>query len=192
MAAARDLFLTEGYAGTGMEVVAREASVSTATLYAHFPGKSDLFQAVVEHAVGGLALEVEASQDSRGGDARERLTAFALSYARFYCDPVSRKVFRLVTGERRRFSELADYFRNRSQSALGASAVSLIEALKDEGLLTVEKPVWAAGQLLGMIEHATLTFGLVRGDEAMPARPLETICGDAVETFLARYGPQVS
>jgi len=39
-----------------------------------------------------------------------------------------------------------------------------------------------------MIEHATLILGLVGGDESMPARPLETIVAEAVETFLARYG----
>ena len=43
----------------GMEVVAREASVSTATLYAHFPSKGDLFIAVVESAVANLANDVE-------------------------------------------------------------------------------------------------------------------------------------
>jgi hypothetical protein len=38
-----------------------------------------------------------------------------------------------------------------------------------------------------MLEHVTLIFGLVAGDEAVPRRPLEDICADAVETFLARY-----
>lgn len=185
--AARTLFLAEGYAGAGMEVVAREAAVSTATLYVHFPSKSELFRAVVEEAVAGLAREVVETR-AETGDARGRLNTFALAYARFYSDPLSRSVFRLATGERRRFAELADYFRERSRSDLGGSAIAIISRLSEEGLLSVEKPAWAAGHLLGMIEHATLVLGLVAGDDARPSRSLEVICDDAVQTFLARYG----
>jgi AcrR family transcriptional regulator len=184
--AGQAVFLREGYAGAGMEVVAREASVSTATLYAHFPSKGDLFVAVVEEAVANLAEDIEGTLDAPGG-ARERLLAFAGAYGRFYADPLSRAVFRLVTGERRRFADLADHFRNRSRRQLGGSAITLIGRLAEEGLLKVDKPAWAAGQLLGMIEHATLVFGLVAGDEAVPRRPLDDICADAVDTFLARY-----
>jgi AcrR family transcriptional regulator len=184
--AGRTLFLKEGYAGAGMEIIAREAAVSTATLYAHFPGKAELFQAVVEEAVAVLAVEAEAIR-AETGDARARLLAFALSYGRFYCHPLTRAVFRLVTAERRRFGELADHFGSRSQTVLGSSAMAVIVQLREEGLLAVDKPASAAGQLLGMIEHPTLMFGLIRGDEAVPARPLEAVCEDAVDTFLARY-----
>jgi AcrR family transcriptional regulator len=185
--AGQSVFLREGYAGAGMEVVAREASVSTATLYAHFPSKGDLFIAVVESAVLNLAHDIEGALDVQG-DARTRLLAFSIAYARFYIDPLSRAVFRLVVAERRRFTDLADHFRNRSRHALGGNAITLIGQLTEEGLLKVEKPAWAAGQLLGMLEHVTLTFGLVAGDDALPRRPIEDICADAVETFLARYG----
>ena len=41
--AAKDAFAREGYSQTGMEQVARDAGVSTATLYAHFPSKAELF-----------------------------------------------------------------------------------------------------------------------------------------------------
>jgi AcrR family transcriptional regulator len=186
LSAGREVFLSEGYAATGMEVVAKAAAVSTATLYAHFPSKADLFAAVVEEAVAGLAKGVEDTR-AESGSARERLMAFARAYGAFYCDPLSRAVFRLVSGERRRFAEQADHFRQRSRMTLGGSAITIISALAEEGLLKVEKPAWAAGQLLGMIEHATLVLGLVAGDDAMPRRPLDDICADAVETFLARF-----
>jgi hypothetical protein len=39
-----------------------------------------------------------------------------------------------------------------------------------------------------MIDHPALMSGLVHGDDAMPERPLEAICADAVETFMARSG----
>lgn len=183
--AAREIFLNQGYAGAGMEAVARSAAVSTATLYAHFQSKADLFEAVVEEAVAGLTAELRSTRDD--GDARTRLTLFAVALGRFYCEPLSRSLFRLVTAERRRFGKLADRFQARSRRDIGGVALALIQELAKDGLLNIDDPASAAGQLLGMLEHPTLTMGLMAGDETVPQRPVEAICQEAVETFLARY-----
>jgi AcrR family transcriptional regulator len=185
--AARVAFAREGFAHAGMEQVARDAGVSTATLYAYFPGKADLFRMVVEDTIGNIADRVRQSAEA-GGDARTRLRAFGQAYAEFYCTPNARALFRMVIAERRRFPDLADHFRERGRTELGGTVLAILRDLADSGELVIDKPSWAAGQLQGMIEHATLILGLVGGDESMPARPLETIVVEAVETFLARYG----
>jgi AcrR family transcriptional regulator len=185
--AARTLFLREGYRDAGMEVVARAASVSTATLYAYFPGKADLFKVVILEAVRDIAAPVRESSRTRG-DARTRLLAFANAYAAFFSRPLTRAIFRLVTAERRRFEEVAEYFLQSARDELGGAAISVIHDLVVSGEIVVDKPSWAAGQLMGMIDHVTLVLGLSAGDEAMPRRPLEDIAADAVNTFLARYG----
>ncbi|MBI5941089.1 MAG: TetR/AcrR family transcriptional regulator [Caulobacterales bacterium] len=185
--AARVIFAREGFAHAGMEQVARDAGVSTATLYAYFPGKADLFRVVVEDTVQDIGHRVCRSVEARG-DARARLRAFGQAYAEFYCSPDARALFRMVIAERRRFPDLADHFRDRGRAELGGTALAIIRELVDGGQIAVEKPSWAAGQLQGMIEHATLILGLVGGDESMPVRPLEAIVAEAVETFLARYG----
>lgn len=185
--AARVVFAREGFAHAGMEQVARDAGVSTATLYAHFPGKADLFRVVVEETIQDIAHRVRQSAQTQG-DARTRLQAFGMAYAEFYCAPYSRALFRMVIAERRRFPDLADHFRERGRAELGGTVLAIVQDLADTGQLAVEKPSWAAGQLQGMIEHATLILGLVGGDEVVPVRPLEAIVAEAVETFLARYG----
>ncbi|MEP5368439.1 helix-turn-helix domain-containing protein, partial [Parvibaculum sp.] len=43
LGAARKNFLTNGYSGAGMAEIARDADVSTATLYKHFSSKEALF-----------------------------------------------------------------------------------------------------------------------------------------------------
>ena len=187
LAAAGTVFAREGFAHAGMEQVARDAGVSTATLYAHFPGKADLFRVVVEETLDAMANRVRRSA-SDDGDARTRLRIFGLAYAEFYCAPSSRALFRMVIAERRRFPDLADHFRNRGRVELGGTVLAIVRDLAARGEIAVEKPSWAAGQLQGMIEHATLILGLVGGDDAMPARPLPAIVNEAVETFLARYG----
>ena len=187
LTAARGVFLRQGYADAGMEVVARMAGVSTATLYAYFPSKAKLFEVVVDDVARDMAEPVRESLRA-GGDARARLTAFALAYAAFMAQPTTRAMFRMVTSERRRFEGLADLFLSGAQQALGGAAIKMIEDLAASGELKVDKPSWAAGQLLGMLDHPTLVLGLSAGDEAQPARPLADLCADAVETFLARYG----
>jgi AcrR family transcriptional regulator len=191
VAAARTQFLLEGYRDAGMEVVARAASVSTATLYAYFPGKADLFKVVVLETARDITAPVRESVSTRG-DARTRLLAFVNAYALFLTRPMTRAMFRLVTAERRRFDEVADYFLQGARDELGGAAIAVIDGLVQTGEIIVDKPSWAAGQLMGMIDHVTLVLGLTAGDETLPSRPLTDICDDAVETFLARYGARAA
>jgi len=187
LGSARNLFLRQGYADAGMEVVARAAGVSTATLYAYFPSKADLFKAIVLETVSGIAAPVREAVRTKG-DARTRLTGLAVAYAAFFSRPDTRAMFRMVTAERRRFEDVAEYFLQSARDELGGAAISVINDLVKTGELKVEKPSWAAGQLLGMLDHVTLVLGLSAGDEVQPRRPMKAIAEDAVETFLARYG----
>ena len=187
LTAARRRFMVEGYASTGMEAVAREATVSTATLYSYFPSKADLFQHVVEDAAGAFSHHITEVTHS-GGDGIAQLRAFAAAYARFMAEPFVRSVFRLVAAERRRFEPVARYFFERGRTDFGGTLITILKRLETEGLVRIEKPSWAAGQLMGMIEHPTFLVPMVTGDEARAARSLEEIADDAVDTFLARYG----
>jgi AcrR family transcriptional regulator len=187
LTAARSVFLREGYAAAGMEVVARMAGVSTATLYAYFPSKAKLFEIIVHDAVGRMAAPVRQGVHAKG-DARARLTSLALAYATLMSRPSTRAMFRMVASERRRFESLADHVLRGARQDLGGAAIQVVEDLVATGELAVDHPARAAGQLLGMLDHATLVLGLTAGDEAQPVRPLDEICADAVETFLARYG----
>lgn len=186
LAAAYDIFLKAGYADAGMEGVARAAGVSTATLYAYFPSKAELFRTVVVDSVRTMAEPVRQSARVQG-DARARLIALARAYGAFFAAPTTRAMFRMVTAERRRFEAVADHFLDAAREALGGTVIQLVKDLADAGELEVEKPSWAAGQLMGMIDHATLVLGLSAGDEIQPDRPLDDVCDDAVETFLSRY-----
>jgi AcrR family transcriptional regulator len=187
LAAARGVFLRHGYPDTGMEVVARTAGVSTATLYAYFPSKAKLFEIMVRETLVDMAAPIRDSIRVRGG-ARARLTALTNAYAAFCARPATRAMFRMIMAERRRFEALSDLLMRGAREELGTAAILVIGDLARTGELTVEKPSWAAGQLLGMIDHAALLLGLTAGDDVQPSRALEDLCDDAVETFLARYG----
>lgn len=184
---AEELFLREGFFGAGMETLARMVGVSTATLYIHFPSKDLLFREVAERALERLLTAVREASQKRGTGS-ERLYTVSLACTAYYADPMSRAAFRMITSEQRRFADFAVAMHNRARSELGGAMLRLVTALAKEGVLIVDKPSWTTGQLLGMIEHATLLYGLVRGDNAQPNRSHAEICRDAVQTIWARYG----
>ncbi len=184
--AARRRFMTEGYASTGMEAVARDACVSTATLYSYFPSKADLFQVVIEEAAGAFSRLISETA-AVSGDAASQLRRFTHSYATFMSDPFVRSVFRLVAAERRRFEPVARRFFERGRSDFGGTLMGILAKLREEGQIGECKLSWAAGQLMGMIEHPTFLVPMLTGDEVKAERTIEDICNEAVETFLARY-----
>ena len=179
--------MQEGYAATRIEPVARQAGVSTATLYSFFAGKAELFAAVIDDAADDFARQM-AQVKAIDGSARERLTSFAEAYAAFMADPFVRSVFRLVMAERPRFRDAAMRFFERGRADFGSPLIESLNLLVARGELRIDRPSWAAGQLMGMIEHPVFFMPLVTGDEVMPVRTLPQISADAVETFLARYG----
>lgn len=184
---ARRHFLKEGYAAARMEAIARDASVSTATLYAFFPSKPDLFRHVIDDASDDFARQIEGVR-VQGGDVRAQLTAFAETYASFMGEPFVRAVFRLVMAERKRFQPTAHRFFERGRAEIGGVLMRVIREHVEKGALKVARPSWAAGQLMGMIEHPVFFVPLVTGDEVQSRREPRDIAAQAVDTFLARYG----
>lgn len=81
LAAARRLFATQGYDGTGTEQIVAEARVTRGALYHHFRDKADLFRAVVAEAAGQVAQQLTGERlDEVSGspldDVRAGISAF--------------------------------------------------------------------------------------------------------------------
>ncbi len=183
---ARRHFMAEGYAATRIEPIARAAAVSTATLYSYFPSKTHLFSAVIADASDDFAGQMQQVR-TQDGTAREQLTRFATAYASFMGDPFVRSVFRLVMAERPRFRDVAMGFFERGRSDFGGPLIASLTVLAERGELRFTKASWAAGQLMGMIEHPIFFMPLVTGDEVQATRTTACIVEEAVETFMARY-----
>ncbi len=57
---AEKLFAERGLAGTGVRDIARAADLTAASLYNHFEGKQDLYDAVIERGVRPLLAVIQA------------------------------------------------------------------------------------------------------------------------------------
>lgn len=80
--AAQDLFVEQGYHATVMDQIAERAGVSKPVLYQHFPGKLELYLAVLDHHNAELVRSVTAAATSQQ-DNKLRVAAAVDAYFAF-------------------------------------------------------------------------------------------------------------
>src|SRR5215207_9578204 len=107
--AAGKLFLAQGFAAVSMEAVAREAGVSKATLYAHFPGKDAIFAAMVGERCDRMAAEASALA-GHGVDFERSLRRLGKAVLSFLVAPDTLAIHRTVIAEVGRAPELGQTF----------------------------------------------------------------------------------
>ena len=93
LGAAREVFVAQGYHATLMDDIAEAAGVSKPVLYQHFPGKLDLYLALLDDGIGDLVAAVRSAL-SGTTDNNLRVTATMQAYFDFVADPAG--AFRLV------------------------------------------------------------------------------------------------
>lgn len=81
IAAARALFVSEGFTGTSTPAIVAAAGVTRGALYHHFPDKQAIFRGVVEAEAAAVAEAIEAA-DAPAMTALQRLLAGAEAYVR--------------------------------------------------------------------------------------------------------------
>lgn len=183
--AARRIVLAEGLDQAKMGAIATEAGVSTATLYAYFPSKNDLFRAVVEKVATDVDTLMDTALHTPDDDPIEQL---ALAFMQPLNNPDLRAVFRIMAVEGPRFPEVLATFDAHTRLKGHRAAVAVFEKLAAEGRFAAGVAEMAARQLLGMLEHETLVLGIMRGDDAAPVRDPTKIAREAVMTLKARFG----
>jgi AcrR family transcriptional regulator len=103
-------FLEDGYAGSSVNRIAEEAGVSIKTLYRHFDNKDDLFVAVIQTAC---------KANTGAGDPTwldlpplEGLAQAGGEHLVFVLSAEQLALYRVVTGEARRFPELGKRYQS--------------------------------------------------------------------------------
>ncbi len=104
--AADRVFKERGLAGASIDEIARLAPVSKPTLYARFPGKEELFTAVLLRNIDAKIVELR-SPSSGGATVQERLIRVGNAIAQEVLAEDTMALLRLAIAEAQRFPDLA-------------------------------------------------------------------------------------
>lgn len=96
--AASQLFLSCGYSGCSMEMVAKASDVSKQTVYSHFSNKEALFLAVIEQKCNQYQLDNRHIED-KNADLVDVLRARGLQLIKLLHDEQVIAIYRVVIGE---------------------------------------------------------------------------------------------
>jgi AcrR family transcriptional regulator len=110
LAAALDLFVERGYAGTRLDDVAARAKVSKGTLYLYFAKKEDLFKAVVRQNVVELIRASAERAATFEGSSEGLLRALVDSWWQRFGNTRAGGISKLMVAESGNFPEIARFF----------------------------------------------------------------------------------
>jgi AcrR family transcriptional regulator len=148
MAAALEVFVAQGYHAASMDDIATRAGVSKPVLYQHFPGKLELYLALLDASADGLLAAVRAALAATH-DNELRVEATVAAYFAFVSDQAG--AFRLVF-ESDLTAEPA--VRERVERVTQACAQAVSEVIAEDTDLTPEAAMLLAAGLTGSAQVA--------------------------------------
>lgn len=183
--AARENFLNGGYSRAAMADIARDADVSTATLYKHFASKDSLFAAIVEDACSTINNILPT--DVKGRDAHEVLKRFADAYVEQQFDQRMNELLRVVIAEVPTAPELASAVYNEGVVARYKQLTDTLDMLVQRGDLKRHDTRESALHLGGMVKEFVVWPALFAPRFEKPA-DLDTKIDACIDAFLKIYG----
>ncbi|MDQ1696524.1 MAG: hypothetical protein QOJ03_1877 [Frankiaceae bacterium] len=146
LAAAQEVFVANGYHAAAMDDIAERAGVSKPVLYQHFPGKLELYLALLDQHVEVLGERVRTSLRSTS-DNKQRVEGCIAAYFDFVDDPGG--AFRLVFESDLRNEPAV---RERVERSLQISVDALADTIaRDTGLDREDAELLSCG-LAGLAE----------------------------------------
>ncbi len=161
IAAAREEFHANGYAGASIVRVAQRAGVSTKTMYRLIPTKADLFRSIISERISRFVLEIdEAHLDTL--PIEEALAQLLASYGTLTLDEETPLTLRLVYAECERFPEIASAFFDLAIRRTTQTMEGWFKRQTDLGRIEAHDHSMAVGMLRGMMimePQRALMFG---------------------------------
>ena len=170
LGAAQEVFVAQGYHAAAMDEIAERAGVSKPVLYQHFPGKLELYLALLDESVEGLVAIVRDALSSTT-DNKQRVPATFQAFFDFVSS--SGEAFRLVFE-----SDLSNEpeVRARLNRTMHACADMISQFIREDAGLSDEEAHLLGMALVGMAQVSSRYW--LSTDRAIPK--------EAAEQLLAR------
>lgn len=184
--AAQDCFLDHGYANTSMDMVAARASVSKATIYAHFASKDVLFGAIIRRRCEDQSRGLGAVSPG-DADTRTALTAIARHLTGMLMAPEVVEIYRLVVAESPRHPDLAQVYYEQGPARGKQAITDALAQLSARGELAVPDP-WKATDLFINMLRGEVFHRILLGLPPSDRLTLDDTIAEAVEVMMRAYG----
>ena len=183
--AAREIFLTNGFSGAAVADVAREADVSTATLYKHFASKEDLFAAVVKDAYEIRGGEFESLPEDLS--VEDLLVAILHRYLTAQFDQQINALPRVVIAEVPKAPDLArDLYQNLITQRY-TELEDIVARLIAAGRLKKQEPRYAVRLIGGAVKDYLIWPALFDANLTLPP-DTDELLHRIVRDYLTLYG----
>jgi AcrR family transcriptional regulator len=183
---ATELFLDQGFEGTGLDQLIERCGGSKLTIYSYFGDKKGLLKAVVveltEHLVEGLKFDVIDSES-----IHDQLMDFATRYIKYIYTPELMKLSRLVMTQRTNDPELVDFFLERGACHSQSVLHQFLQQQTELKRLTLDDPFLACDQLLGALKGNQYMEALF-ADRIPSEQQIMRYAKFAVDAFVRSYG----
>ena len=181
--AAIEEFQSNGFQGAKTTQIAKNAEVSSRTLYNHFESKEVLFQTIVGIIVEGKA-NWEAVPYDPSAALEEQFRAILLSYLDVVTEPGALAIARMVNSEALRDPSLAQSFYPKL-AVYDVPIIHLINEAMEAGAMRTADANFAASQLFALIRGLFFWPELLLGEK----QEIEGKLDDCIKMFLSHYHP---
>jgi TetR/AcrR family transcriptional repressor of mexJK operon len=172
-----------------MQLVAARAGASKETLYRHFGNKEELFAEIVRRRSSRITGGQDGELDMNG-TPRGVLGRLGFNLLDFLTLADSLPFFRIMVAEAVRARELGRIFYAQGPARVHRELARYLGRAARRGELRCPEPELAAKLFLGSIVANHLILGpFAPGLEPFEAEKMRAHVEEAVELFLARYGP---
>src|SRR5271165_5078161 len=166
MEGARHVFLHDGFDGASIGDIVRAAGVSKGTLYAYFPSKEKLFEAlVIEDRRKQAEVLFTLQEDDR--DIARVLRKLGETFLDMLLSEESLCFLRMVAGASAKFPEIGRAYFEAGPCYGNARLGAYLERLTTEGVLSIDDPKLAARQFLDLCKTG-IHLRMMLGDKKKP------------------------
>lgn len=179
---ALDHFLDKGFEQATIEAIATDVGMTKRTVYARYPDKAALFLAAVSRAIDAYSVTPEAIAATEVDDLEQTLVNIAMLRIDLVATPRGLKLQRIVNTESYRFPEILTDVYERGAMDTVKFLANLLERKTREGVLAIEKPMFAANTFMSMVVSGPVRF--ILSGIPLPAGDVATRVRFAVRLFL--------
>ncbi|AZI44653.1 TetR/AcrR family transcriptional regulator (plasmid) [Deinococcus psychrotolerans] len=187
MAAARQLFLSQGYGRTSTESIRQVAGVSKQTLYVYFPAKVELLSAVVMAELWAFDAPQAPAAPVSLSELRARLLGLTHTFTAQVMQPDALALLRLLIGEAVHLPELRGTLRRAFPARLLAGVEALLSAAHQARLIDAPNLNLSARMLIGPVISFVALDGLLSDQpisQGPPTPPSRETLAELVDLFL--------